>query len=89
LAGRHGWRVGQPLCAALRTQRYLMVVNFDIGDDFYVPTDYVDTAQWDGTAVYLTLSKAEVGQQSLSTLPQFVAARQHREEILPEFSSDS
>lgn len=68
---------------------YLMVVNFDIGDDFYVPTDYVDTAKWDGTAVYLTLSRNEVGQQSLTTLPQFIAAHRFREEKLPELDNSS
>ena len=55
---------------------YLMVVNFTIGDEFYVPTDYIDEAKSDETAVWLTRTKKEIEAEQLTALPRFIAGNQ-------------
>lgn len=61
---------------------YLMVVNFTIGDDYYVPAAYLDETKQDGTAVYLTLTRDDIKDKQLTRLPQFVADDQFTEEKL-------
>ncbi len=68
---------------------YMMVINLTIGDDFYVPTDYIDETKTGATAVWLTLTKKEVKDEQLTTLPQFIAGKQHREEDLTAVAIDS
>jgi hypothetical protein len=49
---------------------YLMVVNMTIGDEFYVPTTYIDEARREeGTAVYLTLSRDDIEEKQLHPHP--------------------
>jgi len=62
---------------------YLMVANLEIGDEFYVPTDYLaahDDAHGSHT---LTLTLAEVKREQLTHLPRFIAFGQASEEALP------
>ena len=61
---------------------YLMVVNMTIGDDYYVPTAYIDETREDDTAVWLTLSHDEIKEKELTRLPQVVVDDQFSEEKL-------
>lgn len=62
---------------------YLMVVNMTIGDEFYVPTTYIDEARPEaGTAVHLTLTRDDIKDQQLTRTPQFVIDDQFKEEKL-------
>lgn len=61
---------------------YLMVVNMTIGDDYYVPTTYIDDTRDGEAAVWLTLTHDEIKEKQLTRLPQFVANDQFREEKL-------
>lgn len=68
---------------------YLMVVNMAIGDDYYVPTTYIDDTKNEETAVWLTLTHAEIKELQLTRLPQFVANHQFTEEKLAEANVNS
>jgi hypothetical protein len=61
---------------------YLKVVNMTIGDDYYVPTTYLDEARDEGTAVHLTLTRTEIKGKQLTRLPQFIVDDQFTEEKL-------
>jgi hypothetical protein len=62
---------------------YLMVVNMTIGDEFYVPTTYIDEARREeGTAVYLTLSRDDIEEKQLTRIPQFIVDDRFEEEGL-------
>lgn len=61
---------------------YLMVVNMTIGDEYYVPTVFIDETRDDATAVWLTLSRDEINKMQLTRLPQFVADDEFTEEKL-------
>lgn len=62
---------------------YLMVVNMTIGDDFYVPTTYIDETRAGETAVFLTLTLDEIENKQLTRTPQFIIDDRFMEEKLP------
>ncbi|MBK8905188.1 MAG: hypothetical protein IPM53_28660 [Anaerolineaceae bacterium] len=61
---------------------YLMVVNMTIGDDYYVPTAYIDEARAEGTAVHLTLTRDDIQNKTLTRTPQFIVDDRYNEEKL-------
>ena len=50
---------------------YMEVVNLDIGDDFYVPTDYIERI--DGGEIWLTRNFDEIQGETLMREPRFIA----------------
>lgn len=66
---------------------YLMVVNMTIGDEYYVPTTYVDESKSDETAVWLTLTRDDIQEKQLTRLPQFVVDNQFHKERLADAGS--
>ena len=63
---------------------YLMVVNLTIGDDYYVPTTYIDNTRRGETAVWLTLTRADIQNKQLTRTPQFIVDDRFTEEPLPK-----
>ena len=63
---------------------YLEVVNYELGDDYYVPTDFMHPRQPDGNRVLLTVSMNEVMQRTWSREPDFVAGERGRKVRLGE-----
>lgn len=61
---------------------YLHVVSFDLGDDFYVPTDYIDGRDENGR-VLITESMQKVQDHTWTRLPDFIAQGEDEEEELP------
>lgn len=61
---------------------YLHVVSFDLGDDFYVPTDYIDGRDKNGR-ILLTESMQKIQDRTWTRLPDFVAQGKDKEEELP------
>ena len=68
---------------------YLIVGNMTIGDEFYVPTTYIDEAREEGTAVYLTLTHQDIQKQQLTRIPQFIVEERGNEESLPPSDSSA
>lgn len=68
---------------------YLMVVNMTIGDEYYVPTAYIDETKAEKTAVYLTLTRQEIQTQQLTRIPQFIVEERCDEEPLPPGDSSA
>ncbi|MAT96995.1 MAG: hypothetical protein CL608_07625 [Anaerolineaceae bacterium] len=68
---------------------YLMVVNMTIGDDYYVPTTYIDDTRDGEAAVWLTLTHDDIKEKQLTRLPQFVANDQFTEEKLAKTDATS
>ena len=63
---------------------YLYVVSLDIGDDYYVPADFVAVRDPESNRVTLTATMADVMNKTWSRIPNFVARGQAREEVLSE-----
>lgn len=68
---------------------YLMVVNMTIGDDYYVPTTYIDETKAGETAVYLTLTRDDIKDQQLTRTPQFIIDNRFKEEKLASGDSSA
>lgn len=52
---------------------YLESVNLNMGDEFYLPTDFID--RYENGTVYLSLTMAQVQAETMMRMPKFVAAR--------------
>ena len=63
---------------------YLYVVSLDIGDDYYIPTDFIGGRDPESNRVTLTATMADVMDETWSRIPDFVARGQAHEEILPD-----
>ena len=61
---------------------YLKVEDFTLGEDFFVPTDYIAYREDDGRVI-LDASMKEVLQRTWSRAPEFAAKRLGRREPLP------
>ena len=60
---------------------YLKLFNFEMGDDFFVPTDFVGERDADGR-LCLTIDMKTVKHETMERMPQFVAYEQGiREEL--------
>lgn len=62
---------------------YLYVVSFGSGDDYYVPTDFIDGREDDTDRVILTVPMQEVLDQTWSREPDFIARGKAVTEALP------
>lgn len=50
---------------------YVEIVNLDIGDDFYIPTNYISHSDEDG--LYFSKSFEEIKSETLNRKPRFIA----------------
>lgn len=82
-------RLAEPQPELALFANYVMVVNMTIGDDFYVPTTYIDETHEAETAVYLTLTRDDVTDKQLTRIPEFIVDGQFEEEKLPEGSTSA
>ena len=63
---------------------YLEVVNYEMGDAYYIPTDFLISPEPDTNRVTLNASMKDVMQRTWSREPDFVAMRLGRSERLDE-----
>ena len=63
---------------------YLEVGNFDYGEVFYVPTDFIADRQADTGRIALSKKRNEAMQLTWFRMPDFVAHGEFRKEELPE-----
>ena len=63
---------------------YLEVENFDYGEIFYVPTDFVAGRQAETGRILLSKKRDEAMKLTWFRMPDFVAHGQSRKEALPE-----
>jgi hypothetical protein len=62
---------------------YLLVANYQFGDDYYVPTDFIAGPHPASGRIVLTVTSAEVLRRSWSRQPAFIAFNDALEEPLP------
>lgn len=53
---------------------YLETVKLSMGDEFYVPIDFID--RYDNEIVHLSLTMAQVQRETMMRMPKFIALRQ-------------
>ena len=82
-------RLAEPQPELALFASYVMVVNIAIGDDFYVPTSYIDETRDAETAVYLTITRDDVTDKQITRIPEFIVEGQFEEEKLPECSTSA
>jgi len=63
---------------------YLEVEDFDYGENFYVPTDFIVERQADTGRLTLNKKRDDAMQLTWFRMPDFVAHGQSRKEELPE-----
>lgn len=63
---------------------YLGVGDFDYGETFYVPFDFIAGRQADSGRVALSKKRDEAMQLTWFRMPNFVAQGRYRKESLPE-----
>jgi hypothetical protein len=63
---------------------YLQVKNFDVGDDYYVPTDYIASRDPASGRIRLTVPFQTAMAQTWTRLPQFALTGLARQEELAE-----
>lgn len=70
---------------------YLGVMNFELGDDYYVPTDFLQRvdAEQDQARLELTVPMKAVMDRTWSRAPEFVAKGLGRRVPLPEAESEA
>jgi hypothetical protein len=61
---------------------YLVVENYEFGEVFYIPTDFIAEPQEDSQGVTLLLARDQILQRTLFRMPNFVASDQARKESL-------
>lgn len=54
---------------------YLEIVNYELGDDFYVPTDFLAERDEENGRVLLDVKMKDVQQRTWSRAPEFVAQK--------------
>lgn len=62
---------------------YVHVLSFDLGDDFYIPTDFLNGRNADSGHVLLSVPMETVLKNSWDRLPDFVIQKVARPEELP------
>lgn len=62
---------------------YLKVENFELGDDFFVPLEYIEDRDPETGAINVDATMKEVLKYTWSRMPEFVALMQGRKELLP------
>lgn len=63
---------------------YLEVENYDYGEVFYIPTDFIDESPGESNRLTLTLTRDKILQRTWFRMPNFVASNQARRELLGE-----
>jgi hypothetical protein len=63
---------------------YLGVEDFDYGEHFYVPTEFVADRQAEARRIDLSKKRDDAMQLTWFRLPDFIAQGKYREEALPE-----
>jgi len=63
---------------------YLEVEDFDFGENFYVPTEFIADRQAETGRIDLSKKRDEALQLTWSRLPDFIAKGHYRKEPLPE-----
>lgn len=62
---------------------YLIVENFDLGDEYYVPTDFISGRDGDSGRLKLSVKHKRVLSETWTRMPDFVARNRYRKENLP------
>ena len=62
---------------------YLKVENFELGDDFFVPLEYIEGRDADTGDINVDATMKQVLQYTWSRMPEFVALMRGRKEPLP------
>lgn len=62
---------------------YLEVENFDYGEVFYVPTDFIEERELESGRTLLSVTHSQVMNNTWFRMPDFVAHGQDRKETLP------
>lgn len=52
---------------------YLESVDLNMGDEFYIPTDFID--RYENGTVYLSLTMSRVQAETMMRMPKFIAVR--------------
>jgi hypothetical protein len=63
---------------------YLEVEDYEYGESFYVPTEFIADRQPDAGRVELSKKQADAMQLTWSRMPDFIAQGRYRKETLPE-----
>ena len=63
---------------------YLVVENYEFGEVFYVPTDFIAEPQEESQQLTLLLTRDQILQRTWFRMPNFVASDQARKESLGE-----
>jgi len=63
---------------------YLEVGDFDYGETFFVPTDFITDSRADTKQIALSKTRDEAITLTWNRMPDFVAHGQYRKEALPE-----
>lgn len=64
--------------------QYLMVINLEEGDEYYIPTNYVDTQASATGEVRLSLTRSEIESIDLKQRPPFIERGEANEEALAD-----
>lgn len=59
---------------------YLMIVNLTVGDDFYIPTDFIDDEKSTDDKIWLTLTEKEIEVKQYTRMP---VDDHYQHEVLP------
>jgi hypothetical protein len=62
---------------------YLKIFSFEMGDDFYVPTDFIASRDAENGTVKLSIDMHKVKHETFERMPNFVAYEQGIVEELP------
>lgn len=65
-------------------ETYLEVGDFNFGESFYVPIDFIANRQADAKRVELSKKRDEAMQLTWFRMPNFIAQGHYRKEALPE-----
>ena len=63
---------------------YLVVENYEFGEVFYVPTDFISEPQEESQRLILSLTRDQILNRTWFRMPNFVASDQARKESLGE-----
>ncbi len=62
---------------------YVHVMSFDLGDDFYIPTDFIDGRNPENGRITLTVPMETVLKNTWNRIPDFVVHKEAQAEELP------
>jgi hypothetical protein len=62
---------------------YLEVENFEYGEGFYIPTDFISGHDPESGHLFLTVTRDQVMNRTWFRMPNFIAHQQYDQELLP------